>query len=96
MTMKFYLFALFIALVAFGGTSFIMRDRQATATTTQPSLQSPNRPPDSREEKGRRQEGYSGEDSFGERAHRPLSALCVLKVARASAPSWYNASLKVP
>ena len=45
MTMKFYLFALFIALVAFGGTSFIMRDRQATATAAQPSLQSPNRPP---------------------------------------------------
>jgi hypothetical protein len=44
MTMKFYLFALFIALVAFGGTSFIMRDRQATAAA-QPSLQSPNRPP---------------------------------------------------
>jgi hypothetical protein len=31
MTMKFYLSALFIALVAFGGTTFIMRDRQATA-----------------------------------------------------------------
>jgi hypothetical protein len=30
MNMKFYLFALLIALVAFGGTSFIMRYRQAT------------------------------------------------------------------
>ena len=30
-TMKFYLSALFIALLAFGGTSFILRDRQATA-----------------------------------------------------------------
>jgi hypothetical protein len=45
MTMKFYLSALFIALVAFGGTSFIMRGRHATATAAKPSLQSPNRPP---------------------------------------------------
>jgi hypothetical protein len=30
-TVKFYLRALFIALVAFGGTSFIMRNQQATA-----------------------------------------------------------------
>ena len=29
MNMKFYLSALFIALVAFGGTSFIMRNQQA-------------------------------------------------------------------
>jgi|HubBroStandDraft_6_1064221.scaffolds.fasta_scaffold2087316_2 hypothetical protein len=52
MTMKFYLFALFIALVAFGGTSFIMRDRQATATAAQPSLQSPNRPPTPAKKRG--------------------------------------------
>jgi hypothetical protein len=31
MTMKLYLRALFIALVAFGGTSFILRDQQAAA-----------------------------------------------------------------
>ena len=36
-TIKFYLFALFIALVAFGGTSFIMRDRQATAAAAAPA-----------------------------------------------------------
>jgi hypothetical protein len=30
-TVKFYLRALFIALVAFGGTSFIIRNQQATA-----------------------------------------------------------------
>jgi hypothetical protein len=30
-TVKFYLFALFISLLAFGVTSFIMRDRQASA-----------------------------------------------------------------
>jgi hypothetical protein len=29
-TIKFYLFALFIALIGFGGTSFILRDRQLT------------------------------------------------------------------
>jgi hypothetical protein len=40
-TMKFYLFALFIALLAFGGTRFIMRDRHATLRP-QPSLQLPN------------------------------------------------------
>jgi hypothetical protein len=31
MNTKFYLSVLLIALIAFGGTSFIMRDRQATA-----------------------------------------------------------------
>ena len=38
MTMKFYLSALFIALVAFGGTRFIMRDRQATAAAAPAKL----------------------------------------------------------
>jgi hypothetical protein len=36
-TIKFYLSALVIALVAFGGTSFIMRDRQATAAAAAPA-----------------------------------------------------------
>jgi hypothetical protein len=38
MNMKFYLSALFIALVAFGGTSFIMRNQQATATAAPAKL----------------------------------------------------------
>jgi hypothetical protein len=37
-TIKFYLSALFIALVAFGGTSFIMRDRHATAAAAPAKL----------------------------------------------------------
>jgi hypothetical protein len=38
-TMKFYLFALFIALLAFGVTRFIMRDLQASAAARpQPSF----------------------------------------------------------
>ena len=38
MNTKFYLSALLIALIAFGGTSFIMRDRQATATAAPAKL----------------------------------------------------------
>jgi hypothetical protein len=37
-TMKFYLSALCIALIAFGGTSFIMRARQATAAAAPAKL----------------------------------------------------------
>ena len=37
-TMKFYLSALFIALLAFGGTSLILRDRQATAAAAPAKL----------------------------------------------------------
>jgi hypothetical protein len=37
-TMKFYLFALFIALLAFGVTRFIMRDRQASAAAAPAKL----------------------------------------------------------
>jgi hypothetical protein len=38
MNTKFYLSALLIALIAFGGTSFIMRDRQATAAAAPAKL----------------------------------------------------------
>jgi hypothetical protein len=38
MNMKFYLRALFIALVAFGGTSFIIRNQQATASAAPAKL----------------------------------------------------------
>src|SRR5580704_11781407 len=37
-TMKFYLFALFIALLAFGVSRFIMRDRQASAAAAPAKL----------------------------------------------------------
>ena len=38
MNTKFYLSVLLIALIAFGGTSFIMRDRQATAAAAPAKL----------------------------------------------------------
>ena len=50
-TIKFYLFALFIALIGFGGTSFILRDRQATATAAPAK---PQQAGASREEKRQR------------------------------------------
>jgi hypothetical protein len=37
-TLKFYLFALFIALIGFAGTSFIMRIQQATAAAAPAKL----------------------------------------------------------
>jgi len=53
-TIKFYLSALFIALIAFGGTSFILRYRQAISSGGPAKLTTTQQAGASREEKRQR------------------------------------------
>ena len=64
-TIKFYLRALFIALVAFGGTSFIIRNQQAIAPAAPAKLTITQQAPPIKP----RRSGLAARDIFVRRSH---------------------------